>query len=131
MIWLVLAFLVVCSGTISACETALFGLTRQTLHHFERSGSASLRRVFRLMQRPRRVLMTVLITNTAVNVAIFVVSFVALSRYRDAHPTWAAAGGVLTLLVVIIFLLLVQWDSRTEWRFGRPVRRLWRRWRNR
>ncbi|MCH7807864.1 MAG: HlyC/CorC family transporter [Planctomycetes bacterium] len=103
MIWLVLALLVVCSGTVSACETALFGLTRQTLRHFERSPLAIGRQVFRLMQRPRRVLMTVLITNTAVNVAVFVVSFVALSRYRDAHPTWAAGGGLLTLLVIILF----------------------------
>lgn len=103
MIWLTLLLLLICSGTVSASETALFGLSRQALHEFHISKSPLLRRVYILMQQPRRVLLTVLITNTAVNVAIFAVSFVALEHYGSTEPAIAAAGGVAALLAVIIF----------------------------
>ena len=102
IIWLLLALLLLCSGTVSACETALFCLSRQELHRFRGSGGVLRRRVYRLMQQPRRVLMTVLITNTAVNVSIFAVSFVALERLHG-HAVLAAAGGIGVLLAVIVF----------------------------
>ena len=102
MIWLVLALLLFCSGTVSASETALFGLGRRTFHEFTRSGGPLGRRVPLLMQQPRRVLMTVLITNTAVNVAIFAVSFVALRELRSTRPAAAVGGSVATLLAVVI-----------------------------
>ncbi len=103
MIYLVLVLLIGCSGAISASETALFGLTRQGLADMGKSHATLRRQVFRLMHRPRGVLMTVLITNTAVNVAIFAVSFVALHRYRQSYPTIEALGGLATLMAVVVF----------------------------
>lgn len=103
MIWLALALLLVCSGVVSASETALFGLSRQTLYQFSRSGGRLQRRVQVLMQHPRRVLTTVLITNTAVNVAIFTISFLALRQIHDVPAAVPAVGSVLVLLSVIVF----------------------------
>ena len=103
MIWATLMLLLICSGMVSGSETALFGVSQRTLHEFGQSRSPLRRRVAGLMQRPRRVLMTVLITNTAVNVAIFAVSVVALREFRGTRPAVAAAGGVVVLLAVIIF----------------------------
>lgn len=100
MLWLLLGIFLACSGMVSASETALFGLSRQTLFQFSRSTGRLRRRVSRLMEHPRRVLMTVLITNTAVNVTIFTISFFAL---RQFSPWGAALGGVLVPLVVITF----------------------------
>jgi CBS domain containing-hemolysin-like protein len=107
MIWLALVFLLCCSGCISASETSLFGLNPQALHQFGRSGNALGRRVFQLMRAPRRMLMTILITNTAVNVAIFAISFIAADRLHDDHPTIAAAANVGVLFAVIVFGELV------------------------
>ncbi|MFQ5414782.1 MAG: CNNM domain-containing protein, partial [Phycisphaerae bacterium] len=89
MIWLGLLALLACSALVSGSETALFALSRVTLSQFRASPSALQRRAHRLMQRPRAVLMTVLITNTAINVAIFAVSFVALegADVAEAHAT--------------------------------------------
>ncbi len=61
------------------------------------------RRVFHLMRQPRQVLMTVLITNTAVNVAIFAISFIGTHGLRERQPALTALVGVITLLVVIVF----------------------------
>ncbi len=55
------------------------------------------------MHRPRRVLMTVLIANTTVNIAIFAVSYVLLESLGKSSPAVSAAGGVLSLAVVIVF----------------------------
>lgn len=107
MIWLVLIGLLCCSGLISASETALFGLNRQTLHQFGGATGRLQRRVHDLMRAPRRVLMTVLITNTAINVAIFAVSFIAAERLHVVHPALAVAASVAVLFAVIVFGELV------------------------
>ena len=93
IIWLLLVLLLVCSGAVSASETALFGLTRQELHRFRVAPGPLRQRVYRVMQHPRRVLMTVLMTNTAVNVAIFAISFVALQGL-ESRPALAAASSI-------------------------------------
>jgi putative hemolysin len=103
MTWVILVLLLVCSGTVSASETALFGLSRQMLFEFGQSNSVLRRRVFLLMQHPRRVLLTVLMANTAVNVAIFAVSFLAVGHEESASPAKAALVGVIVLFFVIVF----------------------------
>jgi len=103
MIWFVLALLVVCSGCVSGSETALFALSRQTLSQYHRSANALQRRIYRLVQTPRQVLMTVLITNTAVNVAIFTVSYTGSKGLREEHPALTPLVGLVTLLTVVVF----------------------------
>jgi len=103
MIWVALLFLLVASGSVSAAETALFAIARQSLHDFGSSQSLLRRRAHRLMQRPKNVLMTVLIANTAVNVAIYALSFVALQGLGEKHPALAGAAGAGVLLSVIVF----------------------------
>lgn len=101
MLWIILALLLLCSGLVSASETALFGLGRQALHGMGRSKGRLHRRVFALMQRPRQVLLSVLMANTAINVALFSISFLALRRFGSTEVT--AVGGAATLLAVIVF----------------------------
>jgi len=101
MVWVWLALLLCCSGVVSASETALFGLNRRMLHDFGHSRRPLHRRVFALMKDPQPVLMTVLISNTAINVAIFTISFIALRQVNDAGPA-VAVGGIGTLVAVIV-----------------------------
>jgi len=103
MIWAALLILLVASGAVSAAETALFSLSRQSLHDFGRSAGLLRRRAHRLMQQPKSVLMTVLITNTAVNIAIYALSFVALQGLAANHPALAGAASAGVLLSVIVF----------------------------
>lgn len=101
LLWLVV--LLVCSGACSGSETALFAMDRLALSEFARTGGPLQRRVVTLMRQPRRVLMTILISNTAVNVAIFAVSFPALQRLDATSPALAAGGGLLVLAAVVLF----------------------------
>lgn len=103
MTWLLLVILLVCSGTVSASETALFALSRRTLSEFARAPHPLLNRVSRLMGQPRAVLLTVLIANTAVNVAIFAVSFLGFETDATQEPVRAALQGLAVLFAVILF----------------------------
>ena len=107
MIWplqlLSLALLVVCSFIVSGSETALFALSSRDRKVFAASPSRFKRLASGLMRRPRRVLMTVLIVNTAINVAIFAVSYVTFGAVAHATPLLAACGGAIGLVVVILF----------------------------
>ena len=105
MFWhlLLLAALVCCSFFVSGSETALFALSNQDRRAFAASTSPLKHLACRLMRRPRRVLTTVLIVNTAVNIGIFAVSYVMFDALGKTSAMLAALGGVAALLVVIIF----------------------------
>jgi putative hemolysin len=103
MSWIILlSLLVACSFLVSGSETALFALTPQDRRLFADSPSRLRQLATRLMQRPRRVLMTVLIVNTAVNVGIFAVSFVRSGAEQGGSTGASALTGALALLVVIL-----------------------------
>ena len=101
--WILLPVLLVCSGVVSGSETALFGLSRLELREFATGGGPLRRQAWQLMQHPRRVLMTVLIANTAVNVLFFAISVVLLEHISQRSPLMASVGGVTALLTLIIF----------------------------
>jgi CBS domain containing-hemolysin-like protein len=101
--WTLLLFLLVCSGIVSGSETALFGLSRLELRSFASGGGTLEKRARQLMQHPRRVLMTVLVANTAVNVLFFTISFILFERIGRTRPLAASVGGVAALLAVILF----------------------------
>ena len=103
MIWIVLVLLLVCSGCVSASETALFSLNRVSLSQFRASESPFKRRVSRLMERPRVVLMAVLMANTTINVAIFTVSYLAMKNIDGAHPALSVGVSLGVLLAVVLF----------------------------
>jgi len=103
MLWLLLLVLLIGSATISASETALFSLDRQTLSLYRNSNKRLCRLVWTLMQNPRRLLMTVLMTNTAINVAIFAVSFFLFRSLSDLPPLLAALASLAAPLAVVIF----------------------------
>ena len=101
--WILLVILLPCAGIISGSETALFGLSRLEKREFAAAGGQLKRRALQLMRHPRRVLMTVLIANTAINVLFFAISFVVLERIGRQSPLAASAGGVAALLALILF----------------------------
>ncbi len=101
MIWLWIILLLILSGVISGSETALFSLSDRCLHDYGRSPVKLRRLVHRLMCTPNRVLMTVLIANTAINIAIFSSSYILAEQLQHTAPWAAAACGVGILLAVI------------------------------
>lgn len=98
-----IVFLIACSFVVSGAETALFSLSPRELRQFANSSSTLKQRARRLMRRPRRVLMTVLIVNTAVNIAIFAISFLAFQPAESNNPVWKILSGIIALMAVLVF----------------------------
>ncbi len=101
LLWLTI--LLACSGVCSGAETALFSLDRLALSELAKKGGRFHGRVVHLMRRPRRVLMTILISNTAINVAVFATSLPLLKHLEQTSSAIAAAGGLGVLGAVILF----------------------------
>ncbi len=95
------------SAFFSGSETALFSLSRIYLKKLENSGGSSARRILNLLKRPRQLLITLLLGNTFVNMAIS--SFGALiaiqvSRYYGINTSLAiSVQVVLTTLIILFF----------------------------
>jgi len=104
---LVMAVLLGASGFFSGAETALFNLSRDQLRRFRASRSPFRRITARLMDDPRRVLVTVLFGNMTVNVAFFVMGVMLMHKVGEGPPeavgTWRLIIATLTPLLVIVF----------------------------
>ncbi len=101
MLALLLPVLLLGSGMASGAETALFSLTHAERLRLGATHPAASRAIARLMARPRRLLIGLLLLNNAINVLYFVISQALL--WRIEHPALQAALGVASLLAVIVF----------------------------
>ncbi len=92
------------SAAFSASEAVLFSLSRVQLERAAASASVLRRRAAQLMARPKSTLLTILIANTAVNVALFAEAYVLFSRLGYRLGAWAVplAGVASVLLVVVV-----------------------------
>lgn len=98
---LTLPFLVVLSGLASGSETALFGMTPADRARLAAERPAAAEALGKLLSKPRRLLVTVLLVNTAVNVAYFVLVSVLVMRAED--PATAAILSLGSLLAIVLF----------------------------
>ncbi len=95
------------SAFFSGSETALFSLSRPSLRKMERESSRTSRLVCRLLARPYRLLTTILVGNTIVNVVlsafagIAVESTVASLGFSESVSFVAATVTVTVMLLVL------------------------------
>jgi putative hemolysin len=90
-LYVLLGLLILCSGTVSASETALFGLSQRER---KQAGEA----VNRLLAHPRDLLVSVLFVNLVVNILFF--------SFADRLTSGGGMHPVLGVVVVLIPLLL-------------------------
>lgn len=92
LVLVVLALLLVCSGAISASETALFSLGRRER---ERAGPLAVR----LLETPRELLVSLLLANLVVNILYF--AFADRLTTEGGLSSWV--GGVAALVPLLLF----------------------------
>ena len=93
------------SAFFSGSETALMSLSRAQLRRLE-NGSSRDRAIFILMQRPQKVLATILLGNLFVNTLLTALTAELLSRILNALPftgeSWQRLHGLATVLLSIL-----------------------------
>lgn len=95
-----LVFLIICSAFFSSSETSMLSLNRYRLRHLDRQGHRGARRATRLLERPDRLLGTILVGNNIVNIlAASIATVLAVNIWGEAGI--AVATAALTVVVLI------------------------------
>ena len=101
---LVLVFLLLCSALISGSEIAFFSLSSTQLNEeSEKTKGNSL--VVKLLERPKRLLATILITNNFINILI-VLLFAGLSELTFGDKDFSISWGIISISSYIIKFIL-------------------------
>jgi gliding motility-associated protein GldE len=95
--------LLICSGLVSASEVSFFYLTSKNLNTLENSKSNIAIEIIKIIRKPEKLLATILISNTFVNIAITVIStYVTAKVFSDYENTW-----VLVIIQLFGITLLI------------------------
>lgn len=98
---IVLVLLLICSALISGAEVALFGLSQTDLNSIEEESTSRGKLIIKLLERPKKLLATILIANNAINIGI-VLLFSAIG-----NTLFARINQVLFDVVSVRFILEV------------------------
>ncbi len=124
---IVLAFFLFFSALFSGSEVALFSLDKRTLEENDGRRKLINRYLLSLLANPHRLLVTILLGNTLVNVAA---SIVAVTLAIDlAHKYGISLELALTAQIVILTLLIILlseltpkvWASKHPYKFSKLV----------
>jgi len=97
-----------CSGT----EVALFSLRRVDREQLTRSEARRDRRIVALLERPRRLIATVLIGNEACAAVLVVIALGLVERYSGIESPWLVALVALAITLPV-FVLLAEVTAKT------------------
>lgn len=107
---IVLVLLLVCSALISGAEVAFFGLSPTDLNQIEETKTQTGQRVVRLLNRPKKLLATILIANNTINIGV-VLLFSAIGDVLFSHMDYKIFGIISVKffleVVVATFLILM------------------------
>lgn len=93
------------SAFFSSSETALFSLSRIYLKKLENSEGSSAKRILKLLKRPRHLLITLLLGNTFVNMAIS--SFGTLLALQMGVGSGLSESVIVTIQIIVTTILIL------------------------
>jgi Mg2+/Co2+ transporter CorB len=95
-----LAFLLLCSAFFSSSETGMLSLNRYRLRHQAKEGHRGAKRASALLERPDRLLGTILVGNNFVNIlASSIATVLAIKFWGEAGIAIATIGLTIALLI--------------------------------
>jgi gliding motility-associated protein GldE len=97
--------LLFCSALISGAEVALFSLTRSDIEPEDHQNSKALSIITKLLEKPKKLLATILVANNFINIAI-VILFAFLGNIMFGGITNMLIKFVLEVVVVTFLILL-------------------------
>lgn len=103
-----LLLLLCCSALISGAEVALFGLSQTQVNTLKEKNTPSGKRIAQLLEKPKKLLATILITNNAINIAIVLLfSSIGNTLFSQVHQELFGVVSVRFLLEVIVATFLI------------------------
>lgn len=102
---ILLFVLLLCSALISGAEVALFSLSQTEIDAELEAESKPFEIIYKLLQKPQKLLATILITNNFINIAV-VILFAYLSGYFFETISSQVIRFVIEVVVVTFLILL-------------------------
>lgn len=100
-----LAILLLCSAFVSGAEVAFFSLKPDDVETLKSAQSRSSKIALDMLQKPKKLLATILIANNMVNIAIVIISSLLISRMFDfGDKAWLE---FLIQVVAVTFIILL------------------------
>jgi putative hemolysin len=97
--------LVAMSAFLTATEVALFSLRRVDREQMARSGKRRDAIILGLLEKPRRLIATVLVANDTVNAALAVTALAAIERATIARSLWECVGIAVAIVLPLVVLV--------------------------
>ncbi|MBW6498035.1 MAG: gliding motility-associated protein GldE [Bacteroidales bacterium] len=97
--------LLVFSAFISGSEVAFFSLTHNQLEELRKRQNAASKGILALLEKPKRLLASILIANNVINIAIIIISAMVFSSLFDFSEQ--AVLGFIVQVIFITFIILV------------------------
>lgn len=97
--------LLICSALISGSEVAFFSLNPSQLKDIRSKATKTSKLILNHLDRPKRLLATILITNNFVNVGIVIISAYISGQLFD-FSSFPVLGFIIEVIVITGFLLL-------------------------
>ena len=119
-----IVFLLFCSAFISGTEVALFSLTPQDLDTINNKSPKKASLITSLLSKPKKLLATIVITNTFINIAIIIFFFKmdAFSGIPLTGLRFAIEVAIITLLILLFGEVLPKvYAGRNSRRFAKKV----------
>lgn len=103
---IVIAVLLICSGLISASEVAFFSMSAKDLEDIRSEKNPANQRILNILEKPKRLLATILVANNMVNVAIVILSTTVINGIMDftGDPAWIP---FLIQVIGVTFMILL------------------------
>ena len=102
---LIMFVLLVFSALVSGSEVAFFSLKPSDLDDLRENSNQNAKKIIHLLERPKRLLATILITNNVVNIAVIILS-TFVTRIIFNIDDFLILGFVVQVIVVTFLLLL-------------------------
>jgi putative hemolysin len=102
---LTMMLLLVLSALVSGSEIAFFSLKPSQLDDLREEGSITSLRIVQLLERPKRLLATILIANNVINIAIIILSTLVTSIVFNFQEYYIL--GFIIQVIIVTFLILL------------------------
>lgn len=103
---LILALLLACSALVSGSEVAFFSLSASDADNLKESKVRKDLKIFELLQKPKKLLATILIANNFINVAIVILSSLIIATVFN-FSAFPLIGFIFQVIVVTFLILLI------------------------
>ena len=102
---IIMFLLLVFSALVSGSEVAFFSLKPSDLDDLKDNPSPNARKIIHLLERPKRLLATILITNNVANITVIILS-TFITRIIFNFEAYLILGFIVQVIVVTFLLLL-------------------------